>query len=79
MTGKQVKDVFPGLRFSNDINDLIGQSEVTGITMFEKDKKMVISILSNNLIPKKMIYKAENEISDFVFANNQELRRTSGC
>ncbi|MBQ7707116.1 MAG: PolC-type DNA polymerase III [Lachnospiraceae bacterium] len=73
MTGKQVKDVFPGLRFSNDINDLIGQSEVTGITMFEKDKKMVISILSNNLIPKKMIYKAENEISDFVFANKQVI------
>ena len=73
MTGKQIKDVFPGLRFSNDINDLISQSEVTGITMFEKEKKMVISILSNNLIPKKMIYKAENEISDFVFANKQVI------
>ncbi len=73
MTGKLFKNVFPGLRLTNDIAELINQSEVTGITMFEGKKKMVISILSNNLIPKRMIYKAETQVSDFVFPKQQGM------
>ena len=73
MEGKLFKDVFPGLRLSNDIAELIYQTEVTGITMFESKKEMVISLLSNNLIPKKYIYKAEAQISDFVFPRAQGM------
>ena len=56
MGNKLFKEVFPGLKLSNDIDDIIKQTQIKGITMFEKEKKMVISILSNNLIPKRMIY-----------------------
>ena len=73
MEGKLFKDVFPGLRLTDDIAELIYQTEVKGITMFESKKELVISLLSTNLIPKKLIYKAETQISDFVFPNHQGM------
>lgn len=68
MQGKQqFKNVFPGLKLGNDLEDLIGGTEVTKITMFKSKKKMVISISSSNLIAKTQIYKTEQLLTEFVF------------
>lgn len=64
---KPFKEVFPGLKLDRDLDDLLGQTQVENITMFKSEKKMVISISSPNLIAKKLIYKAEEQIKDFVF------------
>ena len=72
MEKKQFKDVFPGLKLDKELDDLLGQTEVENITMFKSEKKMVISISSQNLIPKKLIYKAEEQIKDFVFGHGGE-------
>ena len=69
--GKLFKEVFPGLKLSDDIDDLIRQTEIKGITMFEKEKKMVISIISTNLIFKQDIYKAESQISNSIFPDGK--------
>ena len=71
MGNKLFKEVFPGLKLSNDIDDLIRETEIKGITMFEKEKKMVISILSTNLISKQDIYKAEAQISKYIFPDGK--------
>ncbi len=64
---KPFKEVFPGLKLDKQLDDLLGQTQVENITMFKSEKKMVISISSQNLIAKKLIYKAEENIKDFVF------------
>ena len=73
MENKLFKDVFPGLDLGKDLDDLIGQSEVTKITMFKAKKKMVISISSPNLIDKSDIYKAEQLLTEFVFPKTGEV------
>ena len=72
MEKKLFKEVFPGLKFDKTIDDLIGQTEVENITMFKSEKKMVISISSHNLIAKKLIYRAEEQIKQFVFGHSSE-------
>ncbi len=64
---KPFKEVFPGLKLDKQLDDLMGQTQVENITMFKSEKKMVISISSQNLIAKRLIYKAEENIKDFVF------------
>ncbi|MBE5944171.1 MAG: PolC-type DNA polymerase III [Lachnospiraceae bacterium] len=64
---KSFKEVFPGLKLDKQLDDLLGQTKVENITMFKHEKKMVISICSENLIAKKLIYKAQEQIKDFVF------------
>ncbi len=74
MDKKMFKDVFPGLKLDKDLADIIGQSQIENITMFKSEKKMVISILSYNLIAKKLIYKAEEEIKNYIFGERAQER-----
>ena len=67
MDSKLLRDLFPNLKLGNDLDDLVGQSEVIKITMFDKEKKMVISISSNNIIQKSIINKLESVINENVF------------
>lgn len=64
---KMFKDVFPGLRMGNDLDDLFGQTTVEKITMFRAKKQMIISLSSKNLIAKQLVYKAEDLLSAFIF------------
>ncbi|MBE5945595.1 MAG: PolC-type DNA polymerase III [Lachnospiraceae bacterium] len=73
MDKKLFREVFPGLKLGKDLDDLIGQTEVTKITMFKSKKKMVISISSNNLIAKELIFKAENMLTEFVFGKGTDV------
>lgn len=65
-------NVFPGLKLTKDIDELISQSTVEKITMFEKKKKMVISISSSILIEKALIYKAEEQLTNFIFGGTDK-------
>lgn len=69
MDRKLFKDVFPDLKLDNKIKDIISETEVEKITMFKSKRKMVISFVSKNLIAKKLIYRAEAAISEFIFGN----------
>ncbi len=72
MEKKLFREVFPGLKLDKNLDDLIGQTEVENITMFKSEKKMVISISSQNLIAKKLIKKTEEALTNFVFNGRGE-------
>ncbi|MGN0435310.1 MAG: PolC-type DNA polymerase III [Wujia sp.] len=67
MDSKLFRDVFPGLKLDNKIEDLIGQTRIEKITMFNSVGKMVISLCSDNLISKELIYKVEEALNAFVW------------
>ena len=67
MENKLFREVFPGLKLDKKIDELLGQTRVEKITMFQSQKKMVISISSDVLIAKSLIYRAEEQLSAFVF------------
>ena len=69
MDKKMFFEVFPGLKLDKDMEGLFKSIEILGITMFDSVRKMVISISSPNLIAKKLIYRAEKLITDFVFGD----------
>lgn len=72
MEAKLFKDVFPGLKLDKKLEELLGQTEIQKITMFKAGKKMVISISSENLIAKELIYRAEEALTAFIFGNSGE-------
>ncbi|MDO5128016.1 MAG: PolC-type DNA polymerase III [Eubacteriales bacterium] len=68
------REVFPGIKLDKKIDELLSQTTVEKITMFKSQKKMVISISSDILIAKSLIYRAEEALRDFVFG-----RETASC
>lgn len=67
MDKRLFKDVFFDLRLDKKIEELIGNTEVEKITMFKSEKKMVISFVSQVLIAKQYIFKAEQALSEHIF------------
>ena len=67
MDKRLFKDVFVDLRLDNKIEELIGNAEVEKITMFKSERKMVISFVSQVLIAKQYIFKAEQALSEHIF------------
>ena len=67
LENKLFREVFPGLKLDKKIEELLGQTRVEKITMFQSQKKMVISISSDILIAKSFIYRAEAQLAEFVF------------
>ena len=72
MADKLFRDVFPGLKLDKNLDELLGQTEIQKITMFKGEKKMVISILSKNLIAKELIFAAEEQMTQFIFGDSGE-------
>ena len=72
MADKLFRDVFPGLKLDKNLDELLGQTEIQKITMFKGEKKMVISILSKNLIAKELIFAAEEQMTQFIFGDGGE-------
>lgn len=68
--GKLFTEVFPKLNLDNKIKDLIGQTKVDKITIYKSEKKMVVSLVSSNLISKEFIFRAEQELSEHIFGRN---------
>jgi len=72
LADKLFRDVFPGLKLDKNLDELLGQTEIQKITMFKGEKKMVISILSKNLIAKELIFAAEEQMTQFIFGDSGE-------
>lgn len=69
---KIFKEVFPGLKLDDRTDELLGQAVIQSITMFESSQRMVVSVSSENLIPKELIYKAEEQLSAFIFGQSDK-------
>lgn len=67
MDKRLFKDVFFDLRLDKKIEELISNTEVEKITMFKSEKRMVISLVSQVLIAKQYIFKAEQALSEHIF------------
>ena len=65
------RNVFPQLKLDNKTDELIGQAKVEKITMFNSEKKMVISICSTVLIPRELIDRAERQLTVFLWPRNE--------
>ncbi|MCM1082336.1 MAG: PolC-type DNA polymerase III [Clostridium sp.] len=67
MDKRLFKDVFFELKLDKKIEDLIGNAEIEKITMFKSERRMVISFVSQVLIAKQYIFKAEQALSEHIF------------
>lgn len=67
MENRLFRDVFPDAKLDKRIDELIGDTVVEAVTIYKEKKQMVVSIVSDHLIAKEYIYKAETALEESVF------------
>ena len=67
MYEKDFKDVFPGIKLPQEIDQYFDDVKVVGVTSVKSTGKLYIDIESNHLISRQNIKEAEKTIRLFVF------------
>ena len=64
---RKFTDVFPDLELSPAVDMMLRDTNVTRVVMYNEKQRMEISLESTHLIEKEIIYRAEEEMKDFLF------------
>ncbi|MBR3599418.1 MAG: hypothetical protein IKL53_06000, partial [Lachnospiraceae bacterium] len=71
MADKRFSEVFPSVDLGRELNDLIGQTKVTAISVDQDKQELMVHIVSDNLIDLTDIERAQKIIAKEVFGNSE--------